>query len=146
MSGQRQFAPNWKQPEQAASAEVATASRVALAYRPGASPCPATRSREAAPAPLPPLKAEVAKLRWLEPTRPAANPGQAMAQQSLLQAQRLPKSRAILPSFSLASDDGGAALRRAATQSLLPSNSRHFKHMLDERQATGDERCSIAVD
>jgi len=40
---------------------------------------------------------------------------------------------------------GGAALRRAATQSLLPSNSRHFKHMLDEREATGDEKCPIAV-
>ena len=43
------------------------------------------------------------------------------------------------------SADGGAARFVAATQRLLPPNCRDFKHMLDERQATGDEKRRIAA-
>jgi len=43
------------------------------------------------------------------------------------------------------SADGGAARLVAATQRLLPLNCRDFKHMLDERQSTGDEKRRIAA-
>jgi hypothetical protein len=66
------------------------------------------------------------------------------AQRTPLRAQRPPNLRAILTSSSPAYLAGAARIE-SGDSVALPSNRPHFKHMDDERQATGSKKQANCV-